>query len=175
MTPAEAQMLLGIAASFDNRKPSEEAATAWAVALDGADFADCRTAIVNYYRTKREWLMPSDVLEGVVTIRRKRLDDYGLISPPDDLDPDDPEAYSVWYSTTMRAIASGQKVRGDEPEAIYPKRDLAELGINVDREPQRLKNPQVLADVSGPVAHLRTLRDEATQPRETEPERTADA
>lgn len=142
MNNQEAAALLAIAAAFDNRKPDPDAATAWAIALEGADFDDCRTAIVAYYRSSKEWLMPSDVISGVVAIRRKRIDDYGLITPPDDLDPDDPNAYTLWYSTTMKAIASGQIVRSTEPTEELPRRDLRELGINDGAErggfPQRV-------------------------------------
>ncbi|MGZ4519746.1 MAG: hypothetical protein ACXVGA_03710, partial [Mycobacteriaceae bacterium] len=65
MTPAEAQTLLGIAASFDNRKPSEEAAIAWSHALNGFRFVDCRDAIVAHYRVSSEWLMPAKVVAEV--------------------------------------------------------------------------------------------------------------
>ena len=110
MTPAEAQMLLGIAASFDNRKPSEEAATAWSVALDGLRFIDCRDAVIAHYRTSSEWLMPQKVISEVKRIRTKRIDDHGLIETPPGHDPDDVVGHQRWLRQARMAIADGEPI-----------------------------------------------------------------
>jgi hypothetical protein len=69
MTPAEAQNLLSVAAAFDNRKPSEEAAIAWSHALADLPYGDCRDAVVAHYRTSSEWLMPAKVIAEVKRVR----------------------------------------------------------------------------------------------------------
>lgn len=105
MTPAEAQMLLGVAASFDNRKPSEEAATAWSVALDGIRFVDARDAIVAHYRASDDWLMPSKVIGEVKRIRAKRIAEAGDLTPPPDLTPLETIA---WLKAARRRIGDGE-------------------------------------------------------------------
>lgn len=118
MSPAEAAALLAIAAAFDNRKPDADAATAWALALDGWRFEDCREAVVAHYRATNEWIMPSDVIGAVKNIRRERLLNYGPIEPPPSLDPDDDRAYFQWLRDAQTAIADGQPL----PDAAdYPQ------------------------------------------------------
>jgi Asp-tRNA(Asn)/Glu-tRNA(Gln) amidotransferase A subunit family amidase len=65
---ATAALLLGVASGFDNRKPNQDAAAAWAEALGELDPTMCRDAIVDHYTRSREWLMPADVIQAV---RRK--------------------------------------------------------------------------------------------------------
>lgn len=107
MTPAEAQTLLGIAASFDNRKPSEEAAIAWSHALAGLRFVDCRDAVVAHYRASSEWLMPQRVISEVKRIRSKRIAEAGDPTPPPDLTPLETIA---WLAETRRRIGDGEPV-----------------------------------------------------------------
>lgn len=127
MKATEAAGLLTIAAAFDNRKPDADAAKAWAMALEGLRFEDCRAVIVSHYQASREWLMPSDVRSGVKRLRAKRIADYGPLEPPGDLNPDDTGAYKRWLDGTTRAIADGDLT---PPPAIeYDRRDvIAELG-----------------------------------------------
>lgn len=80
MKPAEAAMLLTVAAAYDNRKPDPDAAKAWAIALEGYRFEDCRDAIVSHFRTTSDYLLPVHVIKGVEKIRRARLDAHPL--PP---------------------------------------------------------------------------------------------
>ena len=128
MTPAEAAALLAVAAAFDNRKPDADAAQAWAMALDGLRFEDCRDVIVAHYRRTREWIMPSDVIAGVKQVRAKRILDFGPIDPPTSLDPDDTGAYARWVTDTRRRIADGELTE-PTPPAVTRKRDvIAELG-----------------------------------------------
>jgi hypothetical protein len=123
MTPTEAAALLTICAAYDNRKPDVDAAKAWAMALDGYRFEDCRDAIVGHYRTSREWIMPADVITAVKRIRTGRLEDAAPC-PPAGLDPDDTSAYTRWLRRVRRAIADGCEV----PAEDYPAtRQLGEL------------------------------------------------
>lgn len=124
MTPAEAQMLLGIAASFDNRKPSEEAATAWAVALDNIRFVDARDAIVAHYRTSSEWLMPQKVISEVRRIRSKRIAEAGDLTPPPDLT--EPET-RAWMREAKRRIGDGEVVDQLAAYGVLTPRHMPDL------------------------------------------------
>ena len=128
MTPAEAQVLLGIAASFDNRKPSEEAAVAWSHALDGLRFEDCRDAVIAHYRTSSEWLMPTVIIREVRRIRGQRIKDFGNVPIPAGLDPDDEVQYRRYLRQAREAIADGRPLTTPEKPAVEAPRDWRELG-----------------------------------------------
>lgn len=104
MTPAEAQILLSMAATVDNRKPDEDAAKAWAAMLDGVRFEDCRVAVVEHYKGSSEWLMPSKIRADVKRIREKRLAETPEPSPPDGLSATE---YVKWLRQERAAIADG--------------------------------------------------------------------
>lgn len=104
MTPAEAQVLLSMAAAVDNRKPDEDAARAWAALLDGLRLDDCRAVVVAHYRESSEWLTPAIIRAKVKTLREKRLADYPEPTPPDDLTPVET---IEWLRATRAAIADG--------------------------------------------------------------------
>jgi hypothetical protein len=98
-----------VAAAFDNRKPDADQARAWAMALDGLRFEDCREAIVQHYRQSREWLMPVEVIAAVKKLRNARVIAYGLLpDPPAHIDPDDTGAIQQWRVDLNRAIADGE-------------------------------------------------------------------
>jgi hypothetical protein len=128
MTPAEAQVLLSMASAYDNRKPDADAAKAWAAALDGLRFDDCRAALIEHYKASAEWLMPSMIRTAVKRMRRDRVLAYGMLpDPPAHLDPDNAAAYIAWQKSTRRAIADGEL-----PERVVitgPRRDVASLGL----------------------------------------------
>lgn len=136
MKPAEAAALLAVAAAFDNRKPDADAATAWALALDGRRFEDCRDAIVAYYRKSREWVMPSDMLEGVSAIRNGRISAFWRASghvyllPPAHL-ADDPAGEQRWSAEMLRRIADGEVIDPDQIDdrGELKPRDVASLGL----------------------------------------------
>jgi hypothetical protein len=121
----EAAALLSVAAAFDNRKPDADAATAWAVALEGFRFIDCRDAVVAHYRTSSEWLMPQKVITEVKRIRAKRVADHGPVEPPADLDPDDTLAWRRWQRETTRAIADGNPPPRTRLQAVPMPKELA--------------------------------------------------
>lgn len=117
MTPAEAQMLLAIAASADNRKPSKEAATLWSHALGDLPFIDCRDAVVAHYTRTTDWLMPAHVITEVRKIRAKRLEEHPPLTPPADLDPIETLA---WLKAARRRVADGELVV-DETRELKPR------------------------------------------------------
>jgi hypothetical protein len=132
MKPTEAAALLTIAASFDNRKPDRDQAQAWAMALDGLRFTDCREVIVQHYRRSREWLMPFDIISGVKRLREKRIADAPPPAPPSWLDPDDTAAFIRWHQETRAAIADGTYQQPQTP-TITSRDVIRELG-QVGRE-----------------------------------------
>jgi hypothetical protein len=128
--PTEAAALLTIAAAYDNRKPDADQAKAWAMALDGHRFEDCRDAIVAHYRKSRDWLMPSDVIGGVRRLRDKRLDDFGPILPPARY-ADDPTAELAWTRRAVTLIGDGtvtDPAQFDDRGELT-RRDVAALGM----------------------------------------------
>ena len=130
MTPIEAAALLTVAAAFDNRKPNEDAATIWAVALDGLRPIDCKDAIVEYYKHRREWIMPSDIRDGVTQLRRDRIREMAHIQPPDGLEP--PE-YIAWMRDLQQRAGDGEVIEAPPHEvaAIVPGEHAAYLeGLN---------------------------------------------
>lgn len=125
MNTQEAAALLGIAAAFDNRKPDADAAKAWAVALDGFRFEDCRDAIVAHYRVSSEWLMPQKVISEVKRIRGKRIAE-AVIEPPRDVDPDDTLAYRRALRDATRAAADGNPIEAPTLHAVPMPKALAQ-------------------------------------------------
>lgn len=114
MTPAEAQVLLSMAAAFDNRKPDPDAAKAWAAALDGLPFNDCRIAVIDHYRNSSEWLMPAVIRATVRRVRRDRrrahLRDHGPLLPPPGLTDAEER---VWERDALNRISNGEVVDCD--------------------------------------------------------------
>ena len=125
MTPAQAQMLLGIAASFDNRKPSEEAAVAWSVALRGLRFEDCRDAIVEHYVARPDdWLAPGHIVAIVKRVRAKRIHDHPPLTPPPDLTPMETTA---WLAEARGRIGNGEVIDCDAAYGVLRSRHLPDL------------------------------------------------
>lgn len=145
MTPADAAALLTIAAAYDNRKPDGDAAEAWALALDGLEYLECRDIIVQHYRESREWIMPADVVAGVRVLRKQRFDEfrrtYGNLMPPAHLNAD-PIAEAAWTRDAYERIRAGEVTHPDQlgentTVARLPRRDpVAEIKghIHHDRE-----------------------------------------
>jgi hypothetical protein len=80
MNPREAAELLGHCAMFDNRKPSQGAAVAWASALHDVPLdADAKAAVAAYYSTPPKdpdaklWILPHHVRTLRAKIRSARL------------------------------------------------------------------------------------------------------
>lgn len=63
MIASEAAQVLTVAAAYDGRSVTEEAAIAWAAALERVQIEDAMQAVKAHYRTSRKWMMPADVVE----------------------------------------------------------------------------------------------------------------
>ncbi|CAM5391086.1 hypothetical protein STENM36S_06323 [Streptomyces tendae] len=83
MNPREAAQLLGHCAAFDNRKPSQAAAMAWAAALHDVPLDDdAKNAVAAYYTTPPKdpdaklWILPHHVRSLRTKIRNARLENF---------------------------------------------------------------------------------------------------
>lgn len=115
MTPDEAGVLLGMAATVDNRKPDADAAKAWAAMLDGLRLEDCIVAIREHYSKSTEWLMPAKVRADVRRIRAARIEKHPPLVPPPGLDDD---AERTWLAAAKRRIGDGEVIDCDAPYAL---------------------------------------------------------
>ncbi|MGW7087592.1 zinc finger domain-containing protein [Streptomyces sp. NPDC054871] len=111
MNPREAAELLGHCAAFDNRKPSQGAAVAWAAALHDVPLdADAKAAVASYYTTApkdpeaRLWIYPHHVRSLRSKIRSARLENFQYEPLPDET----PREFLVRYQGQVQAIASGR-------------------------------------------------------------------
>lgn len=125
MSPTEASALLTIASGFDNRRVDPDVARSWAVALDGVRFEDARAAVVAHYRDRRDWLMPSDILDRVKRTRAARIaaGEADLI-PPAELSPIETQA---WMRTARQALGDGRSPAEINPAAQLRPRPVAAL------------------------------------------------
>lgn len=132
MKPTEAAALLTIAAAYDNRKPDPDAAQAWAIALDGYRFEDCRDVIVAHYRKTADWLMPTHVITEVKRVRAKRIAEAGDPTPPPDLTP---RQTIDWLKEARRRIADGESIDDTAAYGELTEHRLPELRAFIQRGP----------------------------------------
>ena len=111
MNPREAAQLLGHCAAFDNRKPSQAAAMAWAAALHDVPFDDdARAAVAAYYTTAPKdpeaklWILPHHVRTLRSKIRSARLENFQYEPVADET----PAEFLARYKGQVQAIASGR-------------------------------------------------------------------
>ena len=126
MTPAEAQILLGMASTIDNRKPDEsgDAAKAWAAMLRDLRIEDCQQAVVEHYTNSSEWLMPAMIRTIVKRIRAKRIELHPPLTPPPDLTPLETIA---WTADAKRRIAAGEQIDSDAAYGELKARHLPDI------------------------------------------------
>lgn len=117
MTPAEATILLGGIAAFDNRKPDENAAKMWAHALGGLRLEDCAQAVTQHFATSTEYLMPVHIRRLVKVMRAKRITAAGDLTPPPGLG----------VIETHRWTAQARSRIGDGEDPVQVQGDYGEL------------------------------------------------
>ncbi|WP_263165444.1 hypothetical protein [Streptomyces sp. SCSIO ZS0520] len=130
MTPTEAARLLLHASAFDNRQPSEAAATAWSAALpDIPADADSLAAVARYYGTpparpgERLWIQPHDVRTLRQQIRDERLTGFRYEPVPGD---DQPAVYLAALKQQRAAVADGHRPPAIDRPAL-PGPTMAEV------------------------------------------------
>lgn len=117
MNREDAVKLLAIASAFDNRKPNEAQAIAWAEVLTGLDPRDCVEAIKAHYKESKEYLMPAHIVARARTMMLDRRDQervaehLAIMAGPD-------------TSDRTRLAIEGAKTALAEPK-VYPKSDRA--------------------------------------------------
>ena len=131
MTPAEAQVLLSMAAAFDNRKPDADAARAWSAALDGLRFDDCRDALIEHYKTSTDYLMPVLIRTAVRRIRSKRIAEVGDLIPPPGLSELETRQ---WLRDARRRIGDGETFTPQQLPPADPPRLRALLTRATQKE-----------------------------------------
>lgn len=111
MNRKEAAALLGHCAAFDNRKPSEAAAIAWASALkDVPCDQDALDAVADFYSTPPKdpdtklWIQPHNVRTLRAKIRSARLENFQYEPRADETTGE----YLARYRGQVQAIASGR-------------------------------------------------------------------
>lgn len=122
MTPSEAAIVLATAAAFDRREVSELDAEAWHAAFAAAGLpdlalADARAAVVSWYASTRQWVMPSDVIAYCKNLRKERRRAAGDIYALVKASPDDQAAYQSEYRRLHSEISSGRRNARGELEA----------------------------------------------------------
>ena len=105
----------------------------WAEILADIRFVDAREAVVRIV-TRSPWCSPSDIIAAVREMRAKRIDEFGPITPPADLDPDDTTAYREWWKDVQRQIADGDL---KPKELDLPERPMKQLEGAFQRIPRR--------------------------------------
>lgn len=168
MTPDEAIRLLAHCAAFDNRKPSQAAAQAWAAALHDIPLdADALGAVARFYATPdgegQKWIQPHHVRAHRAAIRSDRIGPAGpgLHPAPPPADPDDVQGYLRALRQQQAGIADGHTPRDAilaapaEPEGSEHARTiLAEFHARQDTA-RRRKAEQAAAEREA----LRAYRD----------------
>lgn len=111
MNRKEAAALLGHCAAFDNRKPSEAAAIAWASALkDVPCDQDALDAVADFYSTPPKdpdtklWIQPHNVRTLRAKLRSARLENFQY----EPVDGESAAEYLARYRGQIQAIASGR-------------------------------------------------------------------
>jgi hypothetical protein len=119
------------AACCPSQKIDEYTADAWGLLLEGVRFEDAKEAVVKVAQ-KQPWVSPAEIISEVKKLRRKRIDEFGPITPPADLDPDDTVAYRDWWQNVQRAIADGD-LRPKELD--LPKREAGRVPASACSSP----------------------------------------
>ena len=105
MERSEAAKVLTLCAVYDNRTIGEAEVIEWHKVLNLVRFEDATVAVRQYYARTRQWIMPSDVVEGVRRLRGERL---ARITDQVPLgDPDDVVGYLHDLRQARRRMADG--------------------------------------------------------------------
>lgn len=73
MNESDAAVVLSLCATFDRRTVGRADATAWARVLEDVSVEDACAAVDDWYSTRRDWIMPADVIAGAKRIRDRRI------------------------------------------------------------------------------------------------------
>lgn len=133
MTPTEAVTLCRLVKgacpqqAFDQYTPDM-----WAKILADVRFVDAEEAVVRIV-ARSPWCSPSEIIAEVKKMRAKRIEEFGPIHPPADIDPDNWRAFQEWLASTERQIADGEL----KPVKLeLPERNMAAIEGAFQRVPR---------------------------------------
>ncbi|WP_276670261.1 hypothetical protein [Schaalia cardiffensis] len=109
MTPQEAAIVLAKCSAFDNRQPSQAAATAWGETIDeDVTLQDALTIVRDHYANSRDWIMPADINRISRQLRRQRITTVidNRVIVPEGLG-DEPALEAEWRARMTRAVGDG--------------------------------------------------------------------
>lgn len=109
MTPQEAAIVLAKCSAFDNRQPSQAAATAWGEAIDeDVTLQDALAIVRDHYANSRDWIMPADINRISRQLRRQRIEAVlqNRTILPEGLG-DEPTVEVAWQERFRRAVGDG--------------------------------------------------------------------
>lgn len=115
MTNADAVVLCRMAkAACPQQQFDQYTPDMWHELLGDLRFEDARMALVEVVKSQ-PFVSPAEIRDQVKRIRGRRIDAYGPISPPDDIE-DTPAVERVWFREMIRRIGDGELQPGDRPE-----------------------------------------------------------
>lgn len=138
MNPTQAAELLGHCSAFDNRKPSQAAAIAWASALHDVPLDnDAKAAVAAYYSTppqdpnQKLWILPHHVRTLRSKIRSQRLENFQY----EPIAGETAAEYLTRYRGQVQAIASGRTAPATDRLALDggPHQDVAKALDGIGR------------------------------------------
>jgi hypothetical protein len=103
--PSAAARILTLCAVYDRRTIGEADARAWGDVLGPVRFEDAAVAVRQHYAVSREWIMPSEVKEGVRHLRAERL--ARITDQVPAADPDDVAGYLHDLRQARHRVADG--------------------------------------------------------------------
>lgn len=116
MNRAETGGLLALCVAFDRRTVGDADILAWHEVLNDLPFEDCKAAVMDHFRSSKEWLMPADIRATVGRLRAARLAHPDAVP---DADPDDVPGYIAALRQGRHRAADGGPTRALPPlEAI---------------------------------------------------------
>lgn len=115
MTNAEAVLLCRRAkAACPQQQFDQYTPDMWHELLGDLRFEEADAALVEVVKSQ-PFVSPAEIREQVKRVRRKRIDEYGYILPPRELEHN-PRAESAWIREMVQAVGDGRVLPGEEPE-----------------------------------------------------------
>ena len=123
MTPEEAAKLSAYAEQCaPQQKFNEYTGDAWGDLLADVRFVDAKEAVIAITR-RSPWISPAEIIAEVKTMR-KRIAEFGPITPPAEVQDGNAAAYREWWKDVQRQIADGDL---KPKELDLPERPMKQL------------------------------------------------
>lgn len=119
--------LLALISSTDGRKLGRHTPAAWMEILGDYEYADCRAAVIEHFRTSTDWLTPAHIVRAVKAQRGKRLKAIGGPVQPNRADHAAGSELEA-RRTLIEAVASGRMSAEEYAEYAASDIRLADWG-----------------------------------------------